>query len=117
MNTSLNTTRFHHFAIATALAASLAAVLPAQAQDSQASSSDDIALASKVKAALLEAAPFQDHDVDLSVTASNGPGDLSGWVTYANDPQTAARIAASVQGVRSVTTHLHNWSSDNDSRV
>jgi osmotically-inducible protein OsmY len=106
-------TRFNKFAITAALLTSLAAaVVPAQAQTSA-----DAALAAEVKAALLKAAPFRDADVDLAVTASNGKVQLSGWVTYADNPELARKIASSVSGVKEVTENLHTWSSDDDARL
>ena len=107
-------TRLNKFVIAAALISGFAAVLPAQAVSNPTSA--DIALAADVKAALLKAAPFQDSDVDLAVTASNGKVELSGWVTYANNPDLARRIASSVSGVKDVTASLHTWSSSDDYR-
>lgn len=108
----MSTSRFHKFALAAVLMSSLAAVLPAQAQ-----SDPDSALASQVKAALLQVPAFQDRDVDLNVSASNGQVLLSGWVTYANDPEAAVKVAARVSGVKAVTATLHTWSSESDYRV
>lgn len=102
-------------AAAAFMLSSLACIVPAQAQSID-NSPDDLALAARVKTELLKATPFQDADVDLSVAAFNGHVNLSGWVTYANDPRIAARIAASVSGVQDVTTNLHTWSSDRDFR-
>lgn len=109
----MNTTRLHKIAGVAALLSSLAAVLPAHAQSQQ----DDAALANSVKAALLQAAPFKDADVDLTVTASNGQVNLGGWVTYVDDEQFAAKIAASVNGVKAVTTAFHAWSTESDYRI
>lgn len=109
----MNTNRLHKIAAAAVLLSSLAAVLPAQAQSMQ----DDATLASNVKAALLQATPFKDADVDLTVTASNGQVNLGGWVTYVDDEQFAAKIAASVDGVKAVTTAFHAWSTDSDYRI
>ncbi|MEX8494162.1 BON domain-containing protein [Sphaerotilus sp.] len=78
---------------------------------------EDAALAAQVKAALLQAAPFQDADVDLVVTADNGQVRLSGWVSHENDELPARTIAAKVAGVRSVTSHFHAWSTELDARV
>ena len=110
---TMNTNRLHKIAAAAVLLSSLAAVLPAQAQSQQ----DDAALASSVKAALLQATPFKDADVDLTVTASNGQVNLSGWVTYVDDERFAAKIAASVGGVKAVTTAFHAWSTESDYRI
>ena len=107
-------TRLNKFVITAALISGFAAVLPAQAQTSMTPA--DTALAADVKAALLKATPFQDADVDLAVTASNGKVQLTGWVTYANDPDIARKIATSVSGVKEVTATLHTWSSDDDYR-
>jgi osmotically-inducible protein OsmY len=111
-------TRLTRFAVAAALLTSLAAVVPAQAQTTRMdSNSADTALAAEVKAALLKAAPFRDDDVDLAVTASNGKVLLSGWVTYADNPELARRIASSVSGVTQVTENLRTWSSEDDARL
>lgn len=109
----MNTKTLQRIFATALLATSFAAVLPAQAQNQQ----NDEALAASVKSALLQDAPFKDADVDLAVTASNGHVDVSGWVTYADDPQRAAQIAASVNGVRQVSTHLRTWSSASDFRL
>jgi osmotically-inducible protein OsmY len=114
--TAMNT-RLTKFALAAALLTSLAAVVPAQAQTRMDPSSADTALAAEVKAALLKAAPFRDADVDLAVTASNGKVQLSGWVTYADNPELARKIASSVSGVKQVTENLHTWSSEDDARI
>jgi osmotically-inducible protein OsmY len=110
-------TRLTKFALAAALLTSLVAVVPAQAQTRVDSNSADIALAAEVKAALLKAAPFRDADVDLAVTASNGKVQLSGWVTYADNPELARKIASSVSGVTQVTENLRTWSSEDDARI
>jgi hypothetical protein len=110
---TMNTTRLHRIAAAALLLSGLAAVLPARAQGQQ----DDAALASSVKAALLQAAPFKDADVDLAVTASNGVVTLSGWVSYVADEPFAAQIASSVGGVKAVKTALHAWSTEADYRI
>lgn len=94
---------------------SLVCIVPAQAQSID-NAPNDLALAAKVKTELLKTTPFQDPEVDLSVSSFNGHVNLAGWVTYANDPQIAADIAASVSGVKDVTTNLHTWSSDRDFR-
>lgn len=108
----MTTSRFQKFALAAVLMSSLAAVLPARAQ-----SADDLALASQVKAALLQVPAFQDRDVDLNVSAADGQVRLSGWVTYANDPEAAVKVASRVSGVKAVTATLHTWSSESDARV
>jgi osmotically-inducible protein OsmY len=105
-------TRLNQFVIAAALVSGLIAVLPAQARTDVGTKPADAALAAEVKAT-----PFQDADVDLAVTASHGRVMLTGWVTYANDPAIARKIAASVPGVRKVTATLYTWSSDDDQRV
>ena len=109
-------TRLNKFVIAAALISGFAAVLPAQAQSNPNPNQADIALAADVKAALLKAVPFQDNDVDLTVSATSGKVELSGWVTYANNPDLARKIASSVSGVKDVTASLHTWSSDDDYR-
>jgi osmotically-inducible protein OsmY len=110
-------TRLNKLVIAAALVSSFAAVLPAQAQSRVDPTPADIALASDVKAALLKATPFRDADVDLAVTASNGKVQLTGWVTYADNPELARRIASQVSGVKQVTENLRTWSSDDDARI
>jgi osmotically-inducible protein OsmY len=111
-------TRFKKFAITAALLTSVAAaVVPAQAQTRMDPTTADAALAAEVKAALLKAAPFRDADVDLAVTASNGKVQLSGWVTYADNPELARKIASSVSGVKEVTENLRTWSSEDDARL
>ena len=110
-------TRLNKFVIAAALISSFAAVLPAQAQSQINPTPADIALAADVKAALLKAAPFRDADVDLAVTASNGKVQLAGWVTYADNPELARKIASSVSGVKQVTENLRTWSSEDDARI
>jgi osmotically-inducible protein OsmY len=80
-------------------------------------SPDDAALAAQVKAALLQATPFQDADVDLVVTANQGRVNLSGWVSYENDELPARTIAAKVPGAHGVTSTLRAWSTETDERV
>ena len=106
--------RFHRIALAAALLTSLAA---AQAHTAIGASSDDLALANSVKAALVQATPFQDADADITVTATGGKVALTGWVTYADDDMLARQIAASVGGVNGVTSNFHAWSTDTDSRI
>lgn len=72
-------------------------------------SPSDAALAERVKAALLEATPFQEPTVDLVVTAHNGRVNLSGWINTDTDELPARTIAARVSGVKAVTSHLHAW--------
>ena len=106
--------RFHRIALAAALLTSLAA---AQAHTAIGASSDDLALANSVKAALVQATPFQDADADITVTATGGKVALTGWVTYVDDDMLARQIAASVGGVNGVTSNFHAWSTDNDARI
>ena len=101
-------TRLNKIVLASALFCGLAASLPASAQSSMAS---DAAIAEQVKAALAQVRPLKDADVDIAVKVSNGVADLSGWVTYADDIQTAEHVVASVAGVKQVTDHFHVWSS------
>lgn len=72
-------------------------------------SQSDAALAAQVKAALLQATPFQDQAVELVVTAQDGQVNLSGWVNVDTDELSARTIAARVAGVKSVTSQLHAW--------
>jgi osmotically-inducible protein OsmY len=72
-------------------------------------SPSDAALAAQVKAALLQAAPFQDQDVELVVTARDGQVNLSGWINQDTDELSARTIATRVTGVKSVTSQLHAW--------
>lgn len=72
-------------------------------------SPSDAALAAQVKAALLQAAPFQDEAVELVVTAHDGQVNLSGWVNVDTDELPARTIAARIAGVKSVTSQLHAW--------
>lgn len=102
-------------AVAVLLAAQ--ALLPVQAHSVAGNSAEDVALATRVQAALLKAAPFQDNDVDLVVRASRGKVNLSGWVSDTGDDPLARKIAAGVPGVRSVTTSFHSWSTDWDIRT
>jgi osmotically-inducible protein OsmY len=77
----------------------------------------DTALAAQVKAALLQAAPFQDAGTELVVTARNGQIELSGWIGHESDELPARAIAAKVPGVRAVTSTFHAWSTETDARV
>ena len=70
----------------------------------------DAALATQVKAALLQNASFQGSAVELVVTAHNGKVNLSGWISADTDDLPARAIAAHVAGVKSVTSQLHAWS-------
>ena len=99
------------------LAVGVATALPAQAQSISGSSSQDIALATQARQALVQAAPFQDADTDLEIAASNGNINVSGWVSYTNDDTLARAIVSKVEGVHSVTTNLRAWSTAHDPRV
>lgn len=92
-----------HYGVPAAAGTRSAAAAPAM-------SPSDAALAAQVKAALLEAAPFQESNVELVVTARNGRVDLSGWIQADTDELPARTIAARVPGVKGVTSHLHAWS-------
>jgi osmotically-inducible protein OsmY len=105
-------TRFNKFVLAAALVSGLAAALPASAQTAMPLSGDDAALVEHVKAALAQSRPLKDADVDIAVSAANGVVHLTGWLTYSDDIATAEQIAASVDGVKSVDTHFHIWSSN-----
>ena len=102
------TTRFQKIALAAALVSGLSLGLPAFAQNS----SDDAALAQQVKTALSQDRHLQDADDDIAVTASNGIVKITGWLTYADDIQTAEQVAKAVPGVKDVNTSVHVWSSN-----
>jgi osmotically-inducible protein OsmY len=78
---------------------------------------DDVALATAVQAALLKEQNFQAPNVDIVVRSWQGKVNVSGWVGFADDAAQARRIAASVSGVKSVTTNLRSWSSEGDERT
>lgn len=78
---------------------------------------DDVALATAVQSALLNDKNFQAPNVDIVVRAWQGKVNVSGWVGFTDDDAQARRIAASVSGVKSVTTNLRSWSSENDERT
>ncbi|WP_294000972.1 BON domain-containing protein [Sphaerotilus sp.] len=84
-------------------------VVSSRTEAAPAMSPSDAALAERVKATLLETAPFQEPTVDLVVTARNGRVDLSGWINLDTDELPARAIAARVSGVKGVTSHLHAW--------
>ena len=103
-------TRLNKLVFAVALLSGIAAT-PVFAQSSMAPNSD-AALVEQVKAALAQARPLTEADVDIAVTASNGVVKLSGWVTYTDDIKLAEKIAASVNGVKGVVDgSFHTWSS------
>ena len=70
-----------------------------------------------MQAALAKDRIFQAPNVDIVVRAWQGKVNLSGWVGDAGDDLAARRIAASVSGVKKVTSNLRSWSSDTDERV
>jgi osmotically-inducible protein OsmY len=78
---------------------------------------DDVALATQVQSALLKDKIFQEPNVDIVVRSWQGKVNLSGWVGNSTDDAQARRIAASVGGVKSVTTNLRSWSSEGDERT
>jgi osmotically-inducible protein OsmY len=103
-------TRIKSLVLAAALLSGVAGALPAMAQTSVPMNTSDAALVETVKAALAQSRPLRDADVDIAVTASNGVVHLSGWLTYADDIQTAENIAAAVAGVKDVDTRFRVWS-------
>ena len=105
-------TRFNAFVLAAALLSGVAGALPAMAQTPMPISTSDAALVETVKAALAQSRPLRDADVDIAVTATHGVVHLSGWLTYADDIQTAEHIAAGVAGVKNVDASFHVWSSN-----
>jgi osmotically-inducible protein OsmY len=104
-------TRLHSLVLAAALLSGVAGALPAMAQTAAPMSGSDAALVETVKAALAQSRPLRDADVDIAVRASNGVVHLSGWLTYADDIQTAESIAAAVAGVKDVDANFRVWSS------
>ncbi|MDP4299988.1 BON domain-containing protein [Leptothrix discophora] len=110
-------TRFQRVAAAAALLTSLVATGAAQAGGVVGNTDADRALANKVQAAVLAAAPFQDAQTDLTITADQGRVQISGWVSHADDVAPASQIARQVDGVQSVSTRLRAWSTEPDYRV
>ena len=102
------TTRLQKIALAATLVSGMAFGLPAFAQ----SSSDDAALAQQVKTALSQDRHLQNADDDIAVTASNGVVKISGWLTYADDIQTAEQVAKTVPGVKDVEANVRVWSTN-----
>ena len=103
-------------ALAAALLSSLAFALPARANSVVGATTEDIALANGVQSALLKDKAFQAANVDIAVRAWQGKVNLSGWVGEAGDDALARKIAASVGGVKAVTTNFRSWSSETDER-
>ena len=103
-------TRIHKIALCVALMAGLGAALPASAQKITTLPGDEPTLAEQVKESLAKAGPFQDSDVDVAVSATNGVVHLTGWVSHGDDVAIAERIAAAVPGVKSVDAEFHIWS-------
>ena len=101
---------------AAVLLSALAMASPALANSVVGATPEDLAVANGVQAALLKERAFQAANVDIVVRAWQGKVNLSGWVGDAGDDATARRIAAGVSGVKTVSTNLRSWSSDNDDR-
>jgi osmotically-inducible protein OsmY len=97
--------------------ASVAGVVAAPAPSIIGSTDADRALASQVRTAVLQNPAFQGADVDVGVRADQGRVSLSGWVNYASNSLQAHRLAASVPGVKSVTSNFKSWSSESDPRL
>ena len=104
-------------ALAAALLSGLAFALPAQANSVVGATPEDIALATGVQSALLKDKAFQAGSVDIAVRAWQGKVNLSGWVGEAGDDALARKIAASVGGVKTVTSNFRSWSSETDDRT
>ncbi len=104
-------------ALAAVLLSGLAFALPAQANSVVGATTEDIALATGVQSALLKDKAFQAANVDIAVRAWQGKVNLSGWVSDAGDDALARKIAASVGGVKTVTSNFRSWSSEGDDRT
>ncbi len=104
-------------AAATTLLAGLWALGSAQAGEISGSTEADRALAGKVHAAMLSQAPFLDPLTDVTIRADQGRVWLSGWVAHADHEPLARAIASRVDGVQSVTTQMHAWSTEPDYRI
>jgi osmotically-inducible protein OsmY len=104
-------------ALAAVLLSGLAFALPAQANSVVGATPEDIALATGVQSALLKDKAFQAGNIDIAVRAWQGKVNLSGWVGEAGDDVLARKIAASVGGVKTVTSNLRSWSSETDDRT
>jgi len=114
--TTLNP-RLHRLAAATALLTGLLAASAAPAGEIVGNTEADRALAGKVQAAMLNAAPFHDPLTDVTIRADAGRVLLSGWVAHADHEALARSIAMRVDGVRAVSTQVRAWSSDPDYRI
>ena len=99
------------FAIATTLLASTFGAMPAQARDTAQTIQADASLVETVRASLGQSGIGAESNTDIQVSASHGAVNLSGWMRYADDPQRAASVARSIEGVQSVTTNVRTWSS------
>lgn len=98
--------KFKAFAIASALAAGIAAsgcnVVRGESTPGQ--YVDDVALTGKVKTELLESK--QVDGLDVNVDSLNGKVTLSGWASSRAEATRAAQIARNVEGVKSVDNQL-----------
>ena len=104
-------------ALVAALLSGLVLALPAQANSVVGATPEDVALATGVQSALLKDKAFQAGNVDIADRAWQGKVNLSGWVGEAGDDILARKIAASVGGVKTVTTNFRSWSSETDDRA
>ena len=65
---------------------------------------DDVSITAKVKEDLLES--HKVDGLDVNVDSRNGNVTLTGWASSAAESQTAASIARSTRGVKSVNNQL-----------
>ncbi len=65
---------------------------------------DDVAITAKVKKELLDSKRVDG--LDVNVDSTNGNVTLTGWASSSAEASTAATIARSVRGVRSVNNQL-----------
>jgi hyperosmotically inducible periplasmic protein len=100
-----------------ALLSGVAIMSPALANSVVGATPDDKALATSVQKALLKDGTFQAPNVDIAVRAWQGKVNLSGWIGNAGDDALARKIAASVGGVKTVTSSFRSWSSEGEERV
>ena len=86
------------------LASSLLAMAAAQAEKSAGEAVDDNTVNASVKAALIENKTTKAHDIN--VETYKGVVQLSGFVDTAAEREEAAKVAAGVSGVRSVSNNI-----------
>lgn len=76
-----------------------------------ASTPDDERLISAIKLALAGSQPLQK--AEIIVKSTQGKVNLSGWLQYPKDSETARRIVGALPGVKSVSANFRTWNSDN----